>query len=420
MTPTDQQQPLWLQQARHKLQTLSAAAGESLEAGLQRLRQKHSGRASHIAAYRGMLDSSGCCSLNGRVLERPLAGGPKQNDDWWDNLLNAYRRFDSEHVPGVGVDLSFRGQTVTATTDNDGYYDTFIKPSQRPVTGLWEMAEARRSEGGPAFLQSVLCVPDKARFGVISDIDDTVLESNVSHWQTAIQVTFLRNARTRKPLEGVGKLYQAFQQGRDGAGPNPIFYVSGSPWNVYDLLVDFMDLNDIPPGPIMLRDINLDRASLLHNAGPHSKLAKIHRIIERYPGLNWILVGDSGQIDAELYAQTVDKFPGRILAVYIRDIDPNTDSPKDQFVDRNIEHVTGSKVPMLRVSDSNAIAAHARQLGLIEPEQIHEVAKDVERDQARPDIKHAVKVGLVDEAVATAGKVGARVATPAPKSAAHR
>jgi phosphatidate phosphatase APP1 len=260
------------------------------------------------------------------------------------------------------------------------------------------MAEARRSEGGPAFLQSVLCVPEKARFGVISDIDDTVLESNVSHWQTAVQVTFLRNARTRKPLEGVGKLYQAFQQGRDGAGPNPIFYVSGSPWNVYDLLVDFMDLNDIPPGPIMLRDINLDRASLLHHAGPHSKLAKIHRIIERFPALNWILVGDSGQIDAELYSQTVDKFPGRILAVYKRDIDPSADSARDKFVDSNIERIAGSKVPMLRVANSNAIADHARQLGLIEPEQIQEVAKDVQRDQARPDMKHAVKEGLEKEA----------------------
>jgi phosphatidate phosphatase APP1 len=154
---------------------------------------------------------------------------------------------------------------------------------------------------------------------LISDIDDTVLQSNVSHWQAAIQTTFLRNARTRKPLEGVAKLYQAFQKGRDGSGPNPIFYVSASPWNVYDLLVDFMTLNDIPDGPIQLRDVDFDRASLLHNAGPRSKLGKIHDIIGRYPGLNWVLVGDSGQIDAELYAQTVEKFPGRILAVYIRD-----------------------------------------------------------------------------------------------------
>ena len=398
MTDARADRPLWLEQAEHKLQTLSAAAGETLQAGLQRVRQRHQSRQSHIATYRGTLDGAGRCRLLGRVLERPLAGGPKENDDWWDNLVNSYRRFDSESMPGISVDLSFRGRTVTVVTDAEGYYEAEIQVEKKPCDDLWQMAEARRSEGGPAFLQPVLCVPDKASFGVISDIDDTVLESNVSHWQTAIQITFLRNARTRKPLEGVGKLYHAFQQGRDGSGLNPIFYVSASPWNVYDLLVDFMDLNDIPPGPIMLRDIDLDRASLLHSAGPHSKLAKIHAIIERYPALNWVLVGDSGQIDAELYAQTVEKYPGRIIAVYIRDIDPASESKRDKFVDSHIERIAGSNVPMLRVGDGNAIAEHARKLDLIAPEEIKEVAKDVERDQARPDMKHAVKKGLEKEA----------------------
>lgn len=398
MTENRGARPLWLEQAGHKLQSMSAAAGETLQAGLERVRHRHDGRPSHIDTYRGMVDGLGKCTLGGRVLERPLGGGPKENDDWWDNLVNSYRRFDSEHMAGVSVDLSFRGQTVTAVTDAEGYYEAEMQLEKTACDELWQMAEARRSEGGPAFMQSVLCVPDKARFGLISDIDDTVLESNVSHWQTAIQITFLRNARTRKPLEGVGKLYQAFQKGRDGTGPNPIFYVSASPWNVYDLLVDFMDLNDIPPGPIMLRDIDLDRASLLHSAGPHSKLAKIHSIIDRFPSLNWVLVGDSGQIDAELYSQTVEKYPGRIIAVYIRDIDPSLDSRRDKFVDSHIEKIAGSKVPMLRVADGNAIAEHARSLGLIEPEEIKEVAKDVERDQARPDMKHAVKAGLEKEA----------------------
>jgi phosphatidate phosphatase APP1 len=397
MDEAARKRPLWLEQTAHKLQTLSLAAGESFEAGLQRLRRASAGLPYHIDTYRGMADGKGRCTLGGRVLERPPGGGPRSNDDWWDNLLNSYRRFDAEHLAGASVDVTFREHTVTATTDAEGYYEAEIPVDAAPCEQLWHMAEVRRSEGGPAFLQSVLCVPDKARFGLISDIDDTVMESNVSHWQTAIQTTFLRNARTRKPLEGVGALYQAFQAGRDGAGPNPVFYVSASPWNVYDLLVDFMELNGLPAGPILLRDIDFDRASLLNNAGPHSKLAKIHSIIERYPALNWVLVGDSGQIDAELYSTTVEKFPGRILAVYIRDIDPTLDSARDKFVDSHIERIAGSKVPMLRVANGNAIAEHARKLGLIEPEEIKEVAKDVARDQARPDVKHAVKDGLEKE-----------------------
>jgi phosphatidate phosphatase APP1 len=384
MPESSRQTPQFLQAAAHKLKQLASVAGEDFHAGLSRLRGAPGVGTWHIETYRGMVDGDGKCELSGRVLARPWRLGPRHTDGWWDNLLNAYRRFDSESMPGVSVDVTFRGQTVTVVTDAEGYYEARFALEKASCEALWQQAEVRRSDGGKIFLQDVQCVPEKARFGVISDIDDTVLESNVSHWQTAIQTTFLRNARTRKPLEGVAKLYQAFQKGRDGSAPNPIFYVSASPWNVYDLLVDFMALNEIPDGPIQLRDVDFDRASLLHNAGPKTKLGKIHDIIGRYPGLSWVLVGDSGQIDAELYAETVKKFPGRILAVYIRDIDPDIDSPRDFFVDTHIKRIADSKVPMLRVANSNAIAEHARTLGLIEPEEIPKVEKEVEKDQARP------------------------------------
>src|SRR6478735_944523 len=388
----------WLQQAAQKLRQLSAAAGEDFHAGLARLRGAPGIGTWHIDTYRGMVDGDGQCTLGGRVLERPYVHGPGLKDDWWDNLLSAYRRFDSEAMAGVSVDVTFRDQTVTVVTDAEGYYEAKFAFAKSTCTDLWQLAEVRRSDGGKIFLQQVQCVPDKARFGVISDIDDTVLQSNVSNWQGAIQTTFLRNARTRRPLEGVAKLYQAFQKGRDGSGPNPIFYVSASPWNVYDLLVDFMALNEIPDGPIQLRDVDFSTSSFLHHAGPKSKLGKIHDIIGRYPHLSFVLVGDSGQIDADLYAQTVEKFPGRILAVYIRDIDEATDTPRDRFVDTQIKRIADSKVPMLMVSNSNAIAEHARSLGLIEPEELPKVEKEVEKDQARPDAAEVVKEKLGEKA----------------------
>lgn len=338
----------------------------------------------NIIAYRGTLDRGGC-TLTGRVLGRPLLGDPGETDTWWDNLLNAYRRFDSERVPGVRVVASFRGHAGEGISDEDGYYNIRLPFEQPPGTILWDTAQVTRDGEEPVFLQPVLCVPRTARYGVISDLDDTVIQSNITDWQTAAKLTFLHNARTRKPLEGVAKLYQALQHGLDGKGPNPIFYISASPWNLYDLLEDFMDVNGVPQGPILLRDVDFERAAFSMHAGTRGKLEHMHGIIERYPDLQWILIGDSGQIDAELYAETVRKYPGRILAVYIRDIDPATDSHYDKFVDSHIERIAGSGVPMLRVTDSNAIAAHARSLGLIEPEEIPEVAKEVQLDQVRPE-----------------------------------
>ena len=68
------------------------------------------------------------------------------------------------------------------------------------------------------------------------------------------KLTLLHNAHTRLPFEGVAGFYQALQRGRDGEAYNPVFYVSNSPWNLYDLLEDFLDVHGIPRGPLLLRD----------------------------------------------------------------------------------------------------------------------------------------------------------------------
>ena len=350
--------------------------------------------ASHIVSYRGMV-ADGVCHLGGRVLRRPLPGGPREEDGWWQNLLNTYRRLDSEFIAGASVNISFRGSApITLTTDADGYYHGVFPVPEGCGNLLWENAEVTRTEGGTVFQQPILCVPPTARLGVISDIDDTVLESSITHWQTAAKLTFLRNARTRKPLEGVAKLYQAFQRGVGGGAPNPIFYVSASPWNLYDLLEDFFDLNEIPQGPILLRELRFDRASFASETAARAKLEHVETLVQRYPALQWVLMGDSGQVDADLYAQLVRKFPGRIVAVYIRDVDPSLDSKRDQFVDGFIGSIADTRVPMLRVANSIAIAEHARSIGLIEAEQIARVAAEVVKDQARPPLLQAAVTGV--------------------------
>jgi phosphatidate phosphatase APP1 len=386
MSETGPVRSRWIERTRHDLAALSQKAAAAFEDKLNRMHERHAQLPYHIDAYRGMVDGKRHCRLAGRVLGRPSWASAAAEDDWWDNLRNSYRRIDAESMPGVKVDVMFRGVSATATTDAEGYYEAELKltESRMQDAALWEMAEVRRSEGGPSFLQSVMCVPKTAKFGLISDIDDTIVHSNVSNWRAALGNVLLSNARTRKPLEGVGELYTAFQQGVGGSGPNPVFYVSAGAWNTYSLLVDFMEVNKIPAGPIQLRDIDLDRASLLNHAGPRSKLAKIQDIIDRFPALQWVLVGDSGQIDAELYAQTVLKYPGRVLAVYIRDIDPGADSQRDRFVDTQIQQIASAKVPMLRVGDGKQIAEHARSLGLIAPEKVEDVAKDVAKDKVAP------------------------------------
>jgi phosphatidate phosphatase APP1 len=379
----------WPSALRTRLQQIVIDADDHLDTAWRRLdRRLGRGQPRYLAAYRGYADERGA-ELFGRVLAEKPQGGPEDDDTWWDNLLNTYRRFESDEVPAVALKARFRGAAVDTVSDHEGYYTAAIASSAPPIDALWENATVSLADGTLATAQPVLQVRADAGFGVISDIDDTVLQSSITNWKTAAQLTFLHNARTRKPLAGVASLYQALQEGADQSGRHPIFYVSSSPWNLYDLLEDFMELNAIPCGPIFLRDLGTDAGKFIKTQGHGHKLDRARTLIQRFPTLRWVLLGDSGQADAELYAEAAREFGDRIAAIYIRDVDPASDSPLDIKVDSFIEKVAGTSVPMLRSRDSLAIAEHAAGLGLIDPARVGAIAAEVQRDRARPSLEEA-------------------------------
>jgi phosphatidate phosphatase APP1 len=219
---------------------------------------------------------------------------------------------------------------------------------------------------------------------VISDVDDTVLQSGVTDWKRALSLLLLHNARTRKPLLGVAGLYRALEEGAAGGEGNPIFYVSSSPWNLYDLLEEFLALNAIPYGPVHLRDYGVDAGKFGATPGHGHKLERARELVRRLPRLRWVLVGDSGQADAEIYAELAREHGEKILAIYIRDVDLEEGSPRDRSVDGFVERVRGTRVPMLRVADSQAIARHALGLGLIAGSALGGIEDEARRDRGRP------------------------------------
>lgn len=386
---TDSLRQRWPQRLGRGLHGLAVGADDALDAALRRVDQRFGwARPRHIAAYRGYADAHGV-ELSGRVLANRPLGGPGERDGWWDNLLNTYRRFESDEVAGASLVARYGDVDARLASDVEGYYAVTLAPQPPVLHSLWRDASISLADGTLATPQPVLQVLPQARIGIVSDIDDTILESSITHWQTAAKLTFLHNARTRKPLLGVAKLYAALQSGADQAGCHPLFYVSSSPWNLYDLLDDFLELNGIPPGPIFLRDFGLDPGKFVSSPGHGHKLERVRALVARMPQLRWVLMGDSGQADAELYAEAAREFGDRIAAIYIRDVDPVLDSVLDKGVDAWIERVAGTRVPMLRVSDSLAIATHAAEHGLIHPSALPAIAAEVQRDLQRPTLGEA-------------------------------
>jgi phosphatidate phosphatase APP1 len=142
-----------------------------------------------------------------------------------------------------------------------------------------------------------------------------VLQTHVTQKLKMIWVTLSGSAFTRMPFEGTSELYRALAAGASGRAENPVFYVSKSPWNLYDFLVDFMDYHELPRGPLLLRDIGLHEAPPLDH-----KSQTLRTLFETYPSLSFVLIGDSGERDPEIYLETAARYPGRVRAIYIRDL----------------------------------------------------------------------------------------------------
>lgn len=167
----------------------------------------------------------------------------------------------------------------------------------------------------------------------------------------------LENAASRVAFEGIADLYTALHRGR-----NPIFYVSSGPWNLYDLLADFMELNRIPHGPMFLQDFGISEGTLIHAPHDVHKTREIQSILDYYPHLPFVLIGDSGQRDPEIYLQVIRANPGRIRVAYVRDV---TAEPRDRVVASIAEEAASAGSQIVYVAASADALKHADAIGLI-------------------------------------------------------
>jgi phosphatidate phosphatase APP1 len=310
--------------------------------------------------------------LKGRVLEKTGITRSGQYDTVWDNLRNMGRRFASDEIARARLRAAFEGLEIETRADEEGYFDLRLG-LREPLAGptKWhpvelELLDPESPDGKPVRSRGQVLVPSGARVGIISDIDDTVVHSSATSVLKMTWIVLLNNAHTRLPFEGVAAFYRALQRGADGRDYNPIFYVSSSPWNIYDVLEDFLNVHGVPAGPIFLKDWS---PSVLGKHRAH-KLGIIRTLLGTYPELPFVLIGDSGQEDPEIYHQAVRGHPGRIQAVYIRDV---AATRRKVEVTAIAEEARKLGVEMVLVLDSAAAAEHAAAKGLIAQDAVPEI-----------------------------------------------
>lgn len=353
-----------------------------------------------IVAYRGY-GRPGRLYLKGRVLRDEGISPSSDKDSLWNNLVNMFKRFTSIEIPGARVSARFQGVEQEVVADREGFFEISIEPAQPlPADQLWHFIELELVEPvveghGPArAIGEVLVSPGTAQFGVISDVDDTVVHTSATHLLRMARIVFLGNARTRLPFEGVAAFYRALHAGGSGLAQNPMLYVSSSAWNLYDLLSEFFQLQRIPVGPVLfLREwgrSGIEAPSFGHRA---YKLRTIRQMLDLYSDLRFILIGDSGQEDPEIYTELVGLYPERILAVYIRNV--SRDLKRPEAIRALAKKVVAAGSTLILADNTLPLAEHALAQGWISPDAMPEIRAEKKADEAPPG---PIEKLLVEEA----------------------
>lgn len=327
--------------------------------------------------------------LSGRVLEDKGEVTSSETDGRRRNLWNLYRRFATDEVTGARVRAVFQGVEREVVTDDEGYFNLELNlPGRLDDSGSsfqeieLELLEPL-SRNGQAVRATgrVLIPPRGTAFGIISDLDDTVITTNVTNRLKMLLTVALLNEYTRMPFKGVAAFYRALQKGASGAENNPIFYVSSSPWNLYPFLTAFLKLHDIPLGTLFLKDFG---NHTIFNSGDHSthKINSIEAILNTYPDLSFVLIGDSGEKDPEIYREIVGKYPDRIRAIYIRSI--NTKRERLAAIDKLIAEVAETGCQLVVAPDTEFAAVHAAGEKLISPDELPNIREEKKEAETAP------------------------------------
>lgn len=331
--------------------------------------------------------------VTGRVIDDKDVRLPAVHRTAADNLIDSLKVLDSDEVEDATVELEIAGVRLRARTDDDGNFEAVTKDLERRLPVGDVPLHARLVDGNGWWARAargaVRVLPDdEEHVAVLSDYDDTVVESGVKNKITMGMGAIFRNAAQIEPVPGVAVAYRRALE----AGAKGMFFLSGSPLSFHPRVSFFLQKNGIPSGPLLLKDFGKD--DMFKQKA--YKRRRLERLLEVLPKTRFVLVGDSGEHDPEIYAGLRAAHPERVVGIVIRRV-KGDDSPPDRFRDMTVvdDYAGHPDVVAKYVRRGLAhIAAAARERA--EDPSEAEVSAEVERaeevdvgglgvDAARPD-----------------------------------
>ncbi len=299
-----------------------------------------------IVAYRSYGTQSEAW-VRGRVLGNRAEARALTTDSCIETLKHTWNRWMTYEVPDAQVKVHFEGQEQLVTADKDGFFEArFERQGRAPDQTTWLEAQSTTHgpDGAVHATHEVLIPGANAERLLISDIDDTVIHTGATKFFTITRLTFFTNVHRRRVFDDVAPLYAQLATAGGQPEANPIFYVSSSAWNLYGLIERILTLGLVPRGPLMFQQLGLANNRFVREPGHRHKLMKVESLLATYPELPVLLIGDTGQHDARLYADAVRRNPGRIQEVHLREVEADQGTPHDLMIREALDEMRAAGV----------------------------------------------------------------------------
>ena len=301
-----------------------------------------------------------------RAMETPTPWVPEDGDGRLANLRGVGSLFRTAEIANAHVRLAGQEETIVRA-DTEGYVDAEVRvrPSERTE---WDHVRGALISGDVDQPNEVVALPilrvgPGARFGVISDIDDTVMRTGAENLARNLWTTFTGNIHTRHVYEHVSALYNGLAH-VGGERVNPIFYLSSSPWNLYGMIQGVLEANGVPWGPIFLRDFGIDETKFIKSTHGNHKTGNALTVMQHFDGLPFILIGDLGQADAEIYAGIARERPKQVLGVILHQPSQRAHEAKQRY----IREIADLDIPVIVTVDYADALRFAEDRGWIDRE----------------------------------------------------
>ncbi|MBN9223359.1 MAG: ACP synthase [Microbacterium sp. SCN 70-27] len=224
--------------------------------------------------------------------------------------VRGWRAFASVPVGYAQVTVTIDGVSHDVVADRGGVIDTVLPATLPPG---WQSITMSVEESEP-FETRVFVVASDVDFGLVSDVDDTVMVTALPRPLVAAWNSFVVDEHARQPVPGMAVLIERLVRDHPGA---PVIYLSTGAWNVAPTLQRFLRRHLYPPGALLLTDWGPTHDRWFRSGREH-KEENLRRLAREFPKIKWMLIGDDGQHDDDLYTAFTSEFPEHVTAVAIR------------------------------------------------------------------------------------------------------